>query len=52
AESVIEAAILRKESRGAHSRTDFPKTLAEWQNNIVVKNKNGNIATEVIPVIK
>lgn len=52
AESVVDAAILRKESRGAHSRLDFPKTSDEWKKNIVVKNKNGKIVTEVIPVIK
>jgi L-aspartate oxidase len=32
---VTEAALLREESRGAHFRTDFPHTSAEWQKHIV-----------------
>lgn len=32
---VTEAALLREESRGAHSRLDFPKTLPAWQRHIV-----------------
>jgi L-aspartate oxidase len=32
---MTEAALLREESRGAHFRTDFPRTSAEWQKHIV-----------------
>jgi L-aspartate oxidase len=37
---MIEAALLREESRGAHFRSDFPQTSPEWQRHIVFK-KNG-----------
>lgn len=32
---VVEAALMREESRGAHFRSDFPQTQQEWQKNIV-----------------
>ena len=34
---VTEAALLREESRGAHFRTDFPRTLPKWQRRIVFR---------------
>ncbi len=38
-EAVTRSALERRESRGAHSRTDFPDTNAEWgkKNNIIVR---------------
>ena len=35
----VKSAILRRESRGAHFRSDFPQTLDEWKKSIIF-NKN------------
>jgi len=36
---IVKSAILRRESRGAHYRSDFPESTDEWKKSIVI-NKN------------
>nr|WP_264555071.1 FAD-dependent oxidoreductase [Halocatena marina] len=40
AEGVLRGALKRKESRGAHFRTDFPETRKVWQKNILSAHAN------------
>ena len=36
---IVKSAILRRESRGAHFRSDFPETIDAWKRSIII-NKN------------
>jgi fumarate reductase (CoM/CoB) subunit A len=36
AEIIVKCALERKESRGAHYRSDYPETKEEWKGNLIV----------------
>ena len=36
---IVKSAIIRRESRGAHYRSDFPETLDEWKKSIVINKE-------------
>ena len=53
-EAITKCAIQRKESRGAHSRIDYPKTDPEYGkwNSIVKKNSDGSMSIEKAPLLE
>jgi len=51
ADAIARAALMREESRGAHYRTDFPKTdNKNWFVNIMVKQEGGKMSFSKMPV--
>jgi succinate dehydrogenase / fumarate reductase flavoprotein subunit len=52
AEAIARAALLRTESRGAHSRLDFPAPSEEWsRRNIVVRRRGDELTVDPRPVL-
>jgi len=53
-EACARSALIREESRGGHTREDFPKTSAEWGTKNVVTRRTGDglvLTTEPLPVM-
>ena len=51
AESVAKSALMREESRGAHTRVDFPGEKDDWleYNVVISKNEIGEMKTNKVP---
>ncbi len=54
ARAIVEAALLRQDSRGAHYRMDYPEPNPEWSkfNTQVILGADGSISSSKIPVVE
>ncbi|MBA7583845.1 hypothetical protein ES708_25795 [subsurface metagenome] len=51
-EVIARASLIRKESRGAMYRRDYPGTdNKDWLKNIIVRNKDGQVSLETRPIV-
>ncbi|MDG6969944.1 MAG: FAD-binding protein [Nitrososphaerota archaeon] len=49
-EAMIRSALERKESRGAHTRSDFPAKDPKWLVNIITVQEDGKMVRRTVPV--
>jgi len=51
AEMVIRASMMREETRGSHTRRDFPeRDDANWLKHVAIENRDGEVATTTTPI--
>jgi fumarate reductase (CoM/CoB) subunit A len=50
AELATAAATMRRETRGAHNREDYPQTVEDWSKNIVFQHSDGKTIVKTKPV--